>query len=78
MRSRIVLLAATGTANRVIAERLGICEDTARKWRRRYREQGIEGLADAPRPAGRGHLQPTCLGRPYPFSHSASWLVGHP
>ncbi|MER6175271.1 helix-turn-helix domain-containing protein [Streptosporangium sp. NPDC001681] len=50
LRSQIVLLAAAGTANRMIAERLGICQDTARKWRRRYCEQGIEGLADAPHP----------------------------
>ncbi len=57
LRSRIVLLAAAGTANRVIAERLGICEDTARKWRRRYCGQGIEGLADAPRP-GRPRVFP--------------------
>jgi hypothetical protein len=34
----------------------GICEDTARKWRRRYCEQGIEGLADQPA------LQPTRSG----------------
>ena len=57
LRLRIVLLAAAGTANRVIAERLGICQDTARKWRRRYCEQGIEGLADAPRP-GRPRVFP--------------------
>jgi len=57
LRSRIVLLAAAGTANRVIAERLGICEDTARKWRRRYCGQGIEGLADAPR-VGRPRVFP--------------------
>ena len=57
LRSRIVLLAAAGTANRMIAERLGTCEDTARKWRRRYCEQGIEGLADAPRP-GRPRVFP--------------------
>jgi transposase-like protein len=57
LRSRIVLLAAAGTANRVIAGRLGICEDTARKWRRRYCGQGIEGLADAPRP-GRPRVFP--------------------
>jgi len=50
LRARIVLPAAGGAANRVIAERLGTCEDTARKWRRRYCEQGIDGLADAPRP----------------------------
>ncbi|HYA52407.1 MAG TPA: helix-turn-helix domain-containing protein [Streptosporangiaceae bacterium] len=57
LRSRIVLLAAAGMANQLIAERLGICEDTARKWRRRYCEQGIEGLADAPRP-GRPRVFP--------------------
>ena len=51
MRVRIVLLAAGGAANCAIAGRLGICEDTARKWRRRYWEQGLDGLADAPRPA---------------------------
>jgi len=50
LRARIVLLAAGGTANCAIAGRLGICEDTARKWRRRYCEQGLGGLADAPRP----------------------------
>ena len=50
LRARIVLLAAAGMANRVIAERLGTCENTAHKWRRRYREQGIAGLANAPRP----------------------------
>ncbi len=60
LRSRIVLLAAGGTANRLIAERLGICEDTARKWRRRYCEQGIEGLADAPGPAGGSVWSPSC------------------
>src|ERR1700683_4776413 len=57
LRARIVLLAAAGPANRAIAGKLGICEDTARKWRRRYCEQGIEGLADAPRP-GRPRVFP--------------------
>jgi transposase-like protein len=52
-----VLQAADGLTNCAIAERLGICEDTARKWRRRYCEQGIEGLADAPRP-GRPRVVP--------------------
>jgi transposase len=54
-----VLLAADGMANCAIAQRLGVCEDTACKWRRRYREKGLEGLADAPRP-----------GRPRMFSAS--------
>ena len=50
MRARIVLLAADGLPNCVIAARLGVCDDTVRKWRRRYCQQGLDGMADAPRP----------------------------
>ena len=50
MRARIVLLAADGLPNCVIAARLGVCDDTVRKWRRRYCQQGVDGMADAPRP----------------------------
>jgi transposase len=50
LRARIVLLAADGMANRAVAACLGVCEDTARKWCRRYCERGMAGLADAPRP----------------------------
>jgi transposase len=50
LRARIVLLAAGGTPNCEIARRLGTCQDTARKWRRRYCQKGLAGLADAPRP----------------------------
>ena len=50
VRARIVLLAAGGLPTTVIAARLGICDDTARKWRRRFCQLGLDGLADAPRP----------------------------
>lgn len=60
LRARIVLLAASGVANCMIAQRLGICQDTARKWRRRYCEQGIDGLCDAPRP-GRPRVFPATV-----------------
>jgi transposase-like protein len=49
LRARIVLLAASGAGSSEIAGRLGICADTARKWRRRYFRQGLDGLADARR-----------------------------
>jgi len=45
-----VLAAAYGTANSVIAGRLAVHTDTVRKWRRRFCEQGTDGLADLPRP----------------------------
>ena len=50
LRARIVLLAADGLPSCVIAARLGVCDDTVRKWRRRYCQRGPDGLADAPRP----------------------------
>jgi transposase len=49
VRARIVLAAAAGMPNAQIAARLGLCVDTVRKWRRRYCEQGLAGLADRPR-----------------------------
>jgi hypothetical protein len=58
LRARIVLLAASGVSNAGIARRLGTCADTARKWRRRYCEKGLDGLADTPGPAGRASSPP--------------------
>ena len=49
LRAAIVLAAAVGQANAVIAAELGICADTVRKWRRRFAEGRLPGLADAPR-----------------------------
>jgi transposase len=51
-RARIVLLASEGVAPAAIAERVGCHLVTAKKWRRRYEAQGLEGLRDAPRPGG--------------------------
>jgi transposase len=42
-------MAADGASNATIAEELGVCVDTARKWRARFCANGVEGLADAPR-----------------------------
>ena len=51
-RSRIVLLAAEGTANYEIAERVGVTRPTVNLWRNRYAERGLAGL-DGVRPPGR-------------------------
>lgn len=50
LRSKIVLRAAQGEANQVIARALGVTGATVGKWRERFREQGMEGLSDEPRP----------------------------
>ena len=50
LRSRIVLAAAEGHANAAIAAGLGITVPTVRKWRERFAQRRLEGLADEPRP----------------------------
>ena len=49
-RARIVLACAEGESHVAIASRLGISKMTVGKWRRRYLEQGIEGLQEEERP----------------------------
>ncbi|WP_068403591.1 IS630 family transposase [Kribbia dieselivorans] len=50
LRSRIVLECATGDANTVVAERLGVSRPTVGKWRSRFLEHRLDGLVDDPRP----------------------------
>ena len=50
IRSKIVLRAAEGLSNQEIARQLRVTGRTVGKWRERYRVQGMEGLADEPRP----------------------------
>jgi len=49
-RARIVLRAAAGLNSTEISRELGVHHDTVRKWRRRFVEQGLDGLLDEPRP----------------------------
>ena len=49
-RARIVLSAAEGRSNSAVAAELGITARTVGKWRRRFTEQGPDGLLDEPRP----------------------------
>lgn len=49
-RVRIVLMAADGKTNIVIAEILGTTRETVGKWRKRFVLQGLEGLHDELRP----------------------------
>lgn len=61
VRAHIVLAAADGMENVAIAQRLGVVVNTVSKWRKRYFEEGLEGLADRERP-----------GRPRSFSPSGA------
>ncbi len=60
--AKIVLLAAEGQENTAIAERLDVPVQLVSTWRKRFFEQGLDGLKDRPRsgrprafsPCGRG------------------------
>ena len=58
-RAKIVLMAAEGLENGEIARRLEVRVDTVRKWRKRFFEQRLAGLDEAP---GRGR-KPTSMKR---------------
>ena len=49
LRARIVLAAWRREPNAKIARDLGVCVDTVRRWRARFRRGGIPGLLDRPR-----------------------------
>src|SRR3990170_6691909 len=50
MRARIILRAAEGAAHVEVSQELGVSVQTVLLWRRRFKDQGLAGLADAPHP----------------------------
>src|SRR5262245_31854664 len=50
LRARIVLAAAAGRSNTEIAADLRVTMPTVGKWRQRFLDDRLEGLADEPRP----------------------------
>src|ERR1700737_849923 len=50
LRSRIILRCATGAPNIVVAEELGVTDQTVCKWRGRFINKGVGGRRDEPRP----------------------------
>ena len=49
VRAKIVLLAAHGVPNAVIAERVDVHVDVVSRWRKRFHEDGLAGLVDRKR-----------------------------
>ncbi len=56
-RARLVLHAAAGQTNREIARRLDMNEEVVGRWRRRFHQEGLEGLEDRAR-SGRPRRSP--------------------
>jgi transposase len=57
VRAKAVLMAAQGYENKIIGERLDMPRQIVSKWRKRFYEKRLDGLADQPR-----------CGRPAAFS----------
>ena len=83
-RARIVLLAADGSSNTAIADKVGVSRPTVLGWRGRYDREGIAGLCDDPR-SGRprridhGRIVSVTLAPPpkkYGVTHWSSRLLG--
>ena len=49
LRAQVVLFAADGVTGREIARRVGLSEQSVCKWRIQFRDNGLDGLVDAPR-----------------------------
>lgn len=50
LRARIVLACEQEVTNTAVAERVGTSVDTVRTWRSRFLAEGLDGLAERPRP----------------------------
>ncbi|HYN17537.1 MAG TPA: IS630 family transposase, partial [Actinomycetes bacterium] len=59
-RAKIVLLAAAGWTNQGIARKLGLAPNTVGKWRKRFSQEGFDGLRDRKRP-GRPRAFPAAV-----------------
>jgi transposase len=49
LRAKVILECAQGRSNLEVAKQLGVGQHTVGKWRRRFIENSLEGLVDAPR-----------------------------
>jgi transposase len=61
LRATIILLSAQGQSATGIAQTLGLTARTVYQWRRRWRQHGLRGLADAPRQGRPRQVGPTYL-----------------
>src|SRR5438105_4072220 len=60
VRAKVVLLAADGLENTQIAARVDVHVNVVCRWRRRFAEDGLDGLADRKRP-GRPRVFPASV-----------------
>jgi hypothetical protein len=63
IRAKIILMAAEGLPNDVIASRLDTARQIVSKWRKRFYEHGFPGLEEEPRGGAPARFSPQRRGR---------------
>ena len=77
-RARIVALAGEGAGVAEVARAVGVCEDTVRRWIKRFNAGGLAGLADAGRPGRPPTYTPAEVGEVVAASLTAPRELGLP
>jgi transposase len=84
LRAKVILECAQGKSNLEVAKELGVCQHMVGKWRRRFIEQSLEGLVDAPRSGAPREISDekveevvtkTLETTPAARTHWSSWLM---
>src|SRR3954447_5348326 len=63
VRAKAILFAAEGHSNTEIAERLGQSRQAVSGWRKRFCQEGLQGLEERPRPGRPRRFSPGAGGR---------------
>jgi DNA-binding CsgD family transcriptional regulator len=58
VRAKAILLTAEGLSNADVAERVGVSRPSVSEWRKRFFDEGLDGLEERPRPGRPGSFSP--------------------
>ncbi len=78
VRAKAILYAAEGLANSEIARRLDVSRQAVSEWRRRFCQEGVQGLEERPRPGRPRRFPPGAGGRGQGAGLPAARRAGRP
>jgi DNA-binding CsgD family transcriptional regulator len=78
VRAKAILLAADGLSNTEIGEQLGQSRQAVSTWRKRFCQEGLQGLEERPRPGRPRRFSPGAAGRGHGVGVRAASRAGRP